>query len=79
MSVKTPPVAIVQGTADDNVEHTRADLFADAYRKAGGTVELHKYDGMPHTFVTAKPDEEASKQAIAALRTFVLAQAQSVH
>jgi acetyl esterase/lipase len=70
-----PPVIIIQGTEDDNVEHKRADLFAEAYRKAGGKVELHKYDGMPHTFVTARPDEAASKQAIAALRAFVLAQA----
>lgn len=69
-----PPMIIIQGTADENVEHTRADLFAEAYRKAGGKVEVHKFDGQPHTFATASPDAEASKQAIARIRAFVLAQ-----
>lgn len=69
-----PPVIIIQGTADENVEHARADMFADAYRKAGGKAEVHKFDGQPHTFATANPDAEASKQAIGKIRAFVLAQ-----
>ena len=69
-----PPMVIIQGTTDENVEHSRADLFAEVYRKAGGRVDVHKYDGMPHTFVTAKPDDAASKQAVAKIRDFVLAQ-----
>lgn len=68
-----PPMVIIQGTADENVEHGRADLFAEVYRKAGGKVEVHKYEGQPHTFATAKPDADASKQAIETLRRFVLA------
>jgi acetyl esterase/lipase len=74
-ATRLPPVAIVQGTADENVEHHRADLFADVYRAAGGRVDVHKFDGQPHTFVTANPDAEASKAAIATIRAFVLAQA----
>ncbi len=69
-----PPMVVVQGTADENVKHERADIFAEAYRAVGGTVEVHKYEGQPHTFVTANPDDDATKQAIVTLREFVLAQ-----
>jgi acetyl esterase len=69
-----PPMVIVQGTADENVEHTRADIFAEAYKAAGGTVAVHKYEGQPHTFVTANPDAEETAAAIVTLRDFVLAQ-----
>lgn len=69
-----PPMIVVQGTADANVEHERADAFAELYRSKGGSIEVVKYDGQPHTFVTADPEAEASKQAIVDIREFVLAQ-----
>lgn len=69
-----PPMLILQGTSDANVEHTRADTFAELYRSRGGAVDVIKYDGMPHTFVTADPDSDASKKAIADIREFALAQ-----
>lgn len=69
-----PPMLVIQGTADANVEHTRADMFADLYKKKGGKIAVEKFDGMPHTFVTADPEAEASKQAIVKIREFVLAQ-----
>ena len=68
-----PPMCVVQGTADANVDHTWQDAFADLYRSKGGEIEVHKFDGQPHTFVTADPDTDASKAAIAKIRDFVLA------
>ena len=68
----TPPMCIIQGTADANVEHTWQDEFADLYREKGGSVETHKFDGEPHTFVTADPTTDASQAAIAMIREFVL-------
>ncbi len=68
----TPPMTIIQGTADANVAHTLQDKFADLYRAKGGKVEVHKFDGQPHTFVTADADTEASKEAIFKIREFVL-------
>ncbi len=68
-----PPMIVIQGTADANVEHTWQDRFADLYRAKGGTVEMHKYDGQPHTFVTADPTSAASLDAIVKIREFVLA------
>ena len=69
-----PPMIVIQGTSDANVEHTRADIFADLYRTKGGRIDVEKYDGMPHTFVTADPDADASRKAIIDIRNFVLAQ-----
>jgi acetyl esterase len=70
-----PPAIVVQGTADDNVTPDMADRFASAYRARGGTLELHKFAGQPHTFIPRDPASEASRQAVEKLRDFVLQQA----
>ena len=70
-----PPAIVVQGTGDDNVTPDMADRFAAAYRARGGQLELHKFDGQPHTFIVRDPASEASRQATEKLRDFVLKQA----
>ena len=70
-----PPAIVVQGTADDNVTPDMADRFAAAYRARGGTLDLHKFAGQPHTFIPRDPASEASRQATEKLRDFVLKQA----
>ena len=67
-----PPMVIIQGTNDANAHHTWQDHFADLYHARGGSVEVHKFDGQPHTFVTAEPEAPASKEAIRRVREFVL-------
>ena len=67
-----PPMIVIQGTDDANVDHTWQDAFADLYRAKGGAADVKKFDGMPHTFVTNEPEAEASKAAIVAIREFVL-------
>ena len=67
-----PPMVVIQGTADANVKHSWQDRFADLYRAKGGSIEIHKFDGQPHTFVTAEPDSAASQDAITKIREFVL-------
>ena len=69
-----PPIIIVQGTADENVEHTRADIFADRYRSAGGSIEVHKFESEAHSFIGDAPGSDVSNNAIAMLREFVLLQ-----
>ena len=69
-----PPVAIIQGELDDNVDHFRADMFAEVYKEAGGNIEVHKYAGQPHTFAAKNPDDSASKDAVANLIAFILEQ-----
>jgi len=70
-----PPMVVVQGTADDNVEHERADMFAEAYRAAGGSIEVHKYDGQPHNFIKANAGSDAANKAIEVMQAFVLSRA----
>lgn len=70
-----PPAIVVQGTGDDNVTPDMADRFAAAYRARGGTLDLHKFDGQPHTFIVRDPASDASRRATELLRDFVLQQA----
>jgi acetyl esterase len=70
-----PPAIVVQGLADDNVTPDMADRFAAAYRARGGSLELHKFDGQPHTFIPRDPASDASRRATELLRDFVLKQA----
>lgn len=69
-----PPMMVVQGTADANIEHTRADVFAESYRAADGMIEVHKFEGEPHAFITNNPDAATSKDAIIRIRQFILEQ-----
>ena len=62
-----PPMLVLQGTADENVEHHRADAFAQRYRAAGGELELEKFEGQPHTFIAKDPASEASRNALASM------------
>jgi acetyl esterase/lipase len=70
-----PPILVLQGTNDDNLGPDMADNFVNAYRAAGGDATLHKYEGMPHTFVTRTPDAPESKDAIERLAAFIKARA----
>lgn len=72
-----PPAILLQGTADDNVTPDMADKFTAAWRAKGGSVELHKFDGQPHTFVPRDPTSDASKRACELMRDFVLARAKA--
>jgi acetyl esterase len=66
-----PPAILLQGTADDNVTPDMADKFTAAWRAKGGSIELHKFDGQPHTFVVRDPASEASRSACELARAFV--------
>ena len=66
-----PPTLFIQGTADDNLDHTIADRFAESYRKAGGDTELHKFAGEPHMFITKSPAAANSVAAIGRIVDFV--------
>ncbi len=74
-AVTLPPAIVVQGTGDDNVTPDMADRFAAAYRAKGGSLDLHKFDGQPHTFIVRDPASDASRRATELMRDFVLARA----
>jgi acetyl esterase len=65
-----PPLFIAQGTNDDNVTPDMADKFAAAYRSAGGSVELKKFEGQPHSFIK-EPVTPVAAEAIDLLIGFI--------
>src|SRR5712671_829356 len=69
-----PPAILVQGLADDNVTPDMADRFSAAYQARGGQLQLHKFDGQPHTFIVRDPASDASRRATELIRDFVLKQ-----
>ncbi|HYL48739.1 MAG TPA: alpha/beta hydrolase [Stellaceae bacterium] len=66
-----PPALLIQGTADDNLDHAIADWFAATYRAAGGEAELEKFAGEPHMFITKAPTSPNSLAAIGRIADFV--------
>lgn len=75
--VPLPPLLVIQGTNDDNVTPTMADDFVSAYRGRGGSAELHKFEGQPHSFIK-EPVGPAGLQALEYIKTFVLKQGSRV-
>jgi acetyl esterase/lipase len=67
----SPPLLIVQGTDDGNLTPDMADRFAAAYRAAGAEVELAKFEGAPHGFITKDFDAPASRTALAGIVAFI--------
>jgi acetyl esterase/lipase len=70
-----PPVLVIQGTADRNMPPGGlAEPFADAYRRAGGSVRLELFEGQPHGFVKPETDPEVNARALAAMKAFIYEQ-----
>jgi acetyl esterase/lipase len=66
-----PPLLIIQGTNDVILTPDMNDRFAAAYKGAGGEVQLRKFEGEGHTFITKKPDAPATRQAVAEIIDFI--------
>jgi acetyl esterase len=64
-----PPALIIQGTADNNIPLASIYRFADAYRSAGGVIDLEWFLDMPHGFA-CKPGIE-SDRALEIMKRFV--------
>jgi acetyl esterase len=69
--VELPPALVIQGTGDVILPTDMADNFVAAYRKAGGSVDLRKFEGQPHTFITKEPAAAASIEAVEVIKAFV--------
>jgi len=65
-----PPTLIVQGTADSNVPLDSVHRFDDAFRAAGGTIEISWFPDMPHGF-NGWPEGECDR-ALKIVKDFVL-------
>jgi len=71
-----PPMLILQGGADENIDPEIQKTFAETYRAAGGDVELHVFPGMEHQFV--QRDSAETTRALELARAFIARQVASV-
>jgi acetyl esterase len=69
--VHLPPALLFQGDADEWVPTETARGLAEAWRRAGGEIELVLFEGAKHGFMTGKPDAPYAGKAIAAMRDFI--------
>ena len=69
--VALPPVLYLQGTADLAHPVANRDQFIASYRKAGGRVELHLFEGVGEAFITNDPTSQAARDAIEKIIEFV--------
>ena len=70
-TVQMSPVLYLQGTADIAHPAENRDRFIANYRKAGGRVELHLFEGVGEAFITNDPTSPASRSAIDKIIEFV--------
>ncbi len=70
-AAQLPPALLLQGTNDDNLPADSADRFAAAYTRRGGVIQVEKFPGQPHTFVSRDPTSDASRKALALIVDFV--------
>jgi len=66
-----PPVLYLQGTADIAHPKPNRDQFIARYRKAGGRVDLHLFEGVGEAFITNDPTSQAARDAIERIVEFV--------
>jgi acetyl esterase/lipase len=66
-----PPVIYLQGTADPAHPKPNLERFQAAYRKAGGRVEMHWFEGMSQAFMSDHPTSAATLDAIEKIAAFV--------
>jgi len=69
--VRMPSILYLQGTADIAHPVASRQEFIASYRKAGGKVELHLFEGMGEAFITTDPAAPESVRAIAKIVEFV--------
>jgi acetyl esterase/lipase len=69
--VPLPPVLYLQGTADPAHPRPNLERFIAAYRKAGGRVDLHMFEGMSQAFISEQPTAPASLDALDKIVEFV--------
>jgi len=69
--VLMPPALYIQGTADPAHPRPNLERFVAAYRKAGGRVELHFFEGMSQAFISEHPTHPNSLAAIEKIIEFV--------
>lgn len=71
LDFRMPPVLYLQGSADVAHPAPHRERFIASYRKAGGRVELHLFEGVGEAFITNDPTSPAAASAIEKIIAFV--------
>lgn len=66
-----PPVAYLQGTADLAHPVPNRDRFISEYRKLGGKVDLHLFEGVGEAFITNDPTSPQARGAVEKMIEFL--------
>lgn len=66
-----PPVIYLQGTVDFAHPVPNRDRFIASYRKAGGKVDLHLFEGVGEAFITNDPNSPQARDAVEKIIEFV--------
>jgi acetyl esterase len=69
--VVMPPVVYIQGTADLAHPVPNRERFIAGYRKAGGKVDLHLFEGVGEAFITNDPNSQQARDAVAKIIEFL--------
>lgn len=67
-----PPTLIVQPVPDVNIPREIPERFSQAYRAAGGSIELEWFPAEPHGF--ARTDGPSTERALEVMKTFIARQ-----
>ncbi len=67
----TPAVLYLQGTVDLAHPVPNRERFIAGYRKAGGKVDLHLFEGVGEAFITTDPNSLQAKDAVEKIIAFV--------
>ena len=69
--VDLPPILMLLKANDRNHPLEMQERFIDSYRKRGGTIEVHTFDGLPEHRMVPSPSQPETMRLINAITEFV--------
>ena len=69
--VELPPILMLLKANDKNHPLEMQERFIASYRKRGGTIEVHTFDGLPEHRMVPSPDQPQTMLAIDTITAFI--------
>jgi acetyl esterase len=69
--VDLPPILMLLKANDRNHPLEMQERFISSYRKRGGTIEVHMFDGLPEHRMVPSPDQPETVRVIETITTFI--------
>jgi fermentation-respiration switch protein FrsA (DUF1100 family) len=74
-SVELPPILFLLKANDKNHPLEMQERFIASYRKRGGAIEVHTFDGLPEHRMVPSPNQPESMRFIDIVSGFIAARA----